>query len=89
MTNHPHPVGQPTEEVDSMTFERKMFIMMNHATTLTDLSPLWRVSQGSRSKAYNILVAQGAGYGVEMDDELFNHVCAELSDGCEVEWATN
>lgn len=50
---------------------------------------LWRMGSGSRSKCYQIageLIA--CRYAIELDEETFDLACAEINDGCEVEWIT-
>jgi len=48
---------------------------------------MWRMSSGTRSKAFDIANQMVARYGYEpMSIEDFDDACAEITGGCEVEW---
>lgn len=62
-------------------------LFQNGETDFTKV--LWRMSSGSFSKAFNIaqqIVGFGWGYELSLID--FEISCAEITDGCEVEWLT-
>jgi hypothetical protein len=53
-----------------------------------DMRSIWRLSQGSYTKAWQItkgvLSKYKGGSTVSIDD--FDEACAEANDGCEMEW---
>ena len=56
----------------------------------TDFSKsMWRMSSGSRQKAFELAQRIGAhwGYIISIDD--FDWACAMITDGCEVEWLSD
>ena len=53
----------------------------------TDFSKsMWRMSHGSRQKAFELAQRIGAHWGYIISIEDFDWACAMITDGCEVEW---
>ena len=56
----------------------------------TDFSKvMWRMSSGSRSRAFDLAQRIMAfKYSLILDEITFDCACAEITGGCEVEWLT-
>lgn len=53
----------------------------------TDFSKcLWRLCRGNRQQAFYVIKVTLWHYHIEIDDTLFDHICAEGADGFEIEW---
>jgi hypothetical protein len=47
---------------------------------------LWRQAKGCREYAFDIIQGHCLHYGIIIDDEIFDEVCARMIGGVEVEW---
>jgi hypothetical protein len=50
---------------------------------------MWRMSQGSRMKAFDLSQKIVNHWGYELSIEDFDQACANITGGCEVEWLTD
>ncbi len=72
------------EEFDKLLKKCSRIVFPNGETDFSKV--LWRLSKGNRQEAFYIVKLTLYGYHIELTDELFDMLCADINDGLDVEW---
>lgn len=72
------------EEFDKLLKKCRRIVFPNGETDFSKV--LWRLSKGVRQEAFYIVKLTLYGYHIELTDELFDMLCADMNDGLDVEW---
>ena len=80
------PIMVKFEDDDDKAVAFAVKVLFENGTSDFD-KVLWRMGSGSYSKCYQIAGELMANrYSLELGETTFDLACAEVNDGCEVEW---